>query len=344
MKVLVLLEYGLPHYREFIFEYLDEISDDFLVIHTGEDYKAKDYSFDTIRCDLTKVGIGRLAFHRDIWKYVREYDVIIGSFNFWRPMCWLPAYLTNKKCILWGQAFTRMDNVFSRGIKKSTAWQAEAVLLYTDRGKKYYNDKLNIDPNKVFVTGNTLDIPNHTFTREDRRYFLYVGRIQRRKQLDNMISVMSSIKKERGLNGEILRIIGDGPPTKDLKQLAEEEDVAEHVNFVGAVYKDEELIKHFSGALGYISPGHVGLGVVHSFSYGIPVITDRNENHAPEFYYCTDENSFLYEGRKGLESTVMNLLDDNEESYIKGKAAYDYYYEKLSARHTKEMFYQAITH
>lgn len=341
MKVVVLLEYGIPHYREFIFDYLNKICDDFLVVHTGEDFSNGEYSFKTVRCKVTKLGISRLGYHHDIVKYVREYDVIIGSFNLWRPMCWLPALLSDKKCILWGQAFGRRDNFFLRAIRRWAGRRADSVLVYTQRGKAYYKYKLGIE-DKVHVTQNTLYIPNHAYTNCERRYFLYVGRLQRRKYLTEMFEVMADIKKREGMQGEVFRIVGNGDILDELKQRAKSLGVAEHVNFVGAVYDDNELREHFSGALGYVSPAHVGLGVVHAFSYGIPVITHRTENHAPEFDYCNPVNSYLCNGREELKEVVEKLLKDGSESYKKGRAAYERYDKQLRAEHTQEVFRKAV--
>ena len=77
-----------------------------------------------------------------------------------------------------------------------------------------------------------------------------------------------------------------------LRELVRELDLESQVEFF-LNFDDFVLKSHFSNAIAYVSPGHVGLGVVHAFAYGVPVITISSFKHAPEFSYCSVSNSYL---------------------------------------------------
>ena len=90
-----------------------------------------------------------------------------------------------------------------------------------------------------------------------------------------------------------------------------------------------ELKKHFSKSYAYISPGPVGLGVLHSFSYGVPVVTLDYGKHGPEFSNIIDnENGLLFNNINELENIMINLVNNKKYANRLGSNAYSFYNEK----------------
>ena len=72
-------------------------------------------------------------------------------------------------------------------------------------------------------------------------------------------------------------------------------------------------------------PGALGLGVLHAFSYGVPVISPRDLHHGPEAENLVDaDNGLLYDhGPHHLLPTLQHLLDDPEWARYLGRRAFD---------------------
>jgi glycosyltransferase involved in cell wall biosynthesis len=114
------------------------------------------------------------------------------------------------------------------------------------------------------------------------------------------------------------------------------------VEWLPAIYDHEKLKKSFDGAIAYVSPGHVGLGVVHAFGYGVPVITIEGENHSPEIEYCSSSNSYLCDSEAEVGKMMERCLRDPDEHRGKRQAAYKSFLEKLSVENVFKAFEQHL--
>lgn len=167
-----------------------------------------------------------------------------------------------------------------------------------------------------------MKINNCELTSDEAKYFLFVGRLQPRKELDKVLFELQFIDAK-------LLIVGDGDLKNDLLNLVRKYQIENKVEFLPGIFKEEDLKKLFKNAIAYISPGAVGLGVVHSFAYGVPVITSTlDKNHGPEFSYLNENNSYLYEN--DLLSQMKLAMDDENLRNAKKKEAYDFYSNSLS--------------
>ena len=108
-------------------------------------------------------------------------------------------------------------------------------------------------------------------------------------------------------------------------------EAMEFVKFVGPVHDQAKLGVWFSHALAYVSPGHVGLGVLHSFACGVPVITCTGRLHSVEIYNCNDENSLVVPYTvDDVYGAMSSLYADKELQQKLSKAAYKHYWEKCT--------------
>ncbi|MCC5870743.1 MAG: glycosyltransferase family 4 protein, partial [Gammaproteobacteria bacterium] len=202
-------------------------------------------------------------------------------------------------------------------------------IAYTENGKQHLVD-WGFPEEKVSVAFNTLDVGNSGWT-SGGSYILYVGRLQKRKELDLAIRLLP----ETGL---VLRIVGDGDCLDELNELAERIEVSEQIEFHPGTFDESVLKEHFAGAIAYISPGHVGLGVVHAFSYAVPVITLRHRHHAPEFEYCNSCNSYICDNEDVLAQLLGTLDGDSGVHLQKRRAALEFYENQLSPQRMVDCF------
>lgn len=343
MKVLVILEFGIPPYRDFLFKFLSENENisELLIVHTGQKFPEFNYKYPNIL--VSTIKIGNFYFHKKVAKLIKEYDVIISSFHKFRPMCWLPMiWNKNKKWILW---MTGVGNnkypVTNKLFRSYFISKASSLIVYTDQAKNDVINSWNISANRIKVSNNTLLINNAEYSTESRGYFLYVGRIQKRKGLLKALKACSDLRKNYNIDIPFV-VVGDGEYKRVVKDYAKKNHIEDLVKLYPGTYDDKVLKKFYSKAIAYLSPDHVGLGVVQSFAYGIPVMTCRNKLHAEEFNYCSDDNSFLYENDQLLLHSIMNAFLKKDLSYTKGINSYSYYLKHLDYNIMNEAFLKAI--
>lgn len=314
----LILEYGIPHYRRFLFEFFNASFKRFHIYHSGERFE-NDNSFPNSKgFNIPIKGEFSLVFFNPI--NIIKSGVIISTFNINKPHTWIWILLMPwKKWILWGQGLGSSNFKPLFYFRKLIVKISKGYVVYTHAGKIKMISQ-GVDPNKISVAGNTLHISNHGQT-SGFKYFLYVGRIQKRKGLEKALEIC----REFNLN---IIIVGDG----EFKSILEKKYRSNtNVSFLNAIYDETALKGIFENAIAYVSPDHVGLGVVHSFAYGTPVITNKNKSHAPEFEYCNEENSYLYDEDFQLKDILLDAIKDKDKREKKGKSAYSYFKENLSS-------------
>lgn len=341
--MLIILEFGIPPYRDFLFKFLNkqpEISD-LLVVHTGQKFPKFNYSYPTLEVDTYKFH--NFFFHKNVINLIKKYDIIISSFNIYRPICWFPLiFIKDKKWILWMTGIGRDNFPFiNKEFRKFFINKANFLIVYTEQAKKNINNKWSIANSKIEVSNNTLKITNAELTKDKRYYFLYVGRIQERKGLLKSLISCYRLKKEYGLEIPLV-FVGDGDYIKILKKYVDQKSLHNLVTFYSGIYDDRILKNLYKNAIAYLSPDHVGLGVVHSFSYGIPVMTCKNKFHAEEFNYCNEKNSYLYDKDDDLLFYMKDAFKDVTGSFLKGKRGYSFYEENLDFKNMCYAFLKTI--
>lgn len=340
MKVVFLLEAGIPSYRNFLFSFLDDhpAVTDLLVIHTGKIYdnKVGDYKDKRVRF----IGSNKLGFHIGFWRYLLQADVIISSYNLRIITCWLPCFFLGKKMIFWGKGLGDVESKLVVWLRKWTANRVKYLLVYNDKKKEEIVNKLQISDCKVIAYQNTVRIENpQNFGTEKKSYFLYFGRIQERKGLIGLIDAYKEYVDCVGTPKYRLRFVGNGAFKESLIERANELNVGKHIEFFPAVYDDVSISDHFKLAKCYVSPFNVGLAVINSFSYGVPVITCKKPQVGPEFYYMNSKNAIVLDDISDL-APVFNKLEN--EAIVDSEEVYQFYIDNLHYSVMQRNFIETI--
>jgi glycosyltransferase involved in cell wall biosynthesis len=320
VKVLFIFEFGLPPYRRFIIDALHKLRADIRIV-SGTD-RFRGWKGSKERRLNRWLGEGESRFYWLNPYHVFDADIIFSTFNLRRPHTWIWIFvLPNKRWIFWGQGYWRKRNGLVEKVRRAALDRCSRYIAYTQHGKRNLID-WGFPEEKISVAFNTLDVGNSGWT-SGRSYVLYVGRLQKRKELDLLIRLLPGTSLA-------LRIVGDGVCLYELKDLVEQYRVSGQVEFHPGTFDEQTLKEHFSGAMAYISPGHVGLGVVHAFAYAVPVITLQNREHAPEFEYCNYSNSYICENERALAQLLGTLDADSAVHLGKKRAALELYETRLS--------------
>lgn len=164
--------------------------------------------------------------------------------------------------------------------------QAKAVIAYGSIGRDYLIS-LGINAEKIFIAQNTIDVEtcfkeverlkaNPSIIKEIRRKLglnkkkvvLYVGALEKRKKVENLITVFNDLKKE--ISNINLVIIGDGPYESELKGFVSSA-LIKHIHFLGRITKD--IGKYFLLCDVFVQAGWNSLAIIEAMAYGKPVIT-----------------------------------------------------------------------
>ncbi|MDE0005658.1 MAG: hypothetical protein OXQ29_23450, partial [Rhodospirillaceae bacterium] len=77
-----------------------------------------------------------------------------------------------------------------------------------------------------------------------------------------------------------------------------------------------------------VVPGYVGLVALHSFAYGVPVVTRRGEPHAPEFSNLAHGSNALICDRRGFADALVEVCTHPERAASLGRNGYRFYANK----------------
>jgi glycosyltransferase involved in cell wall biosynthesis len=231
----------------------------------------------------------------------KEHDVHVYWGEAHRLSTWasvIISRLTGKQVVFWTHGIYGNEGFIKRHIRVLFYRMADALLLYSDYGKRVLVEH-GFKPSNLYVIKNSLDsrlqnehynsslesvgrVKLQYFSEQDR-VIVFVGRIEPQKRLNLLLDVLSKLKAKGGQSYKLL-LIGDGSHSAELIELARHYDLDEDVHFYGACYDDEILAPLIMMADVCVSPGEVGLTAMHSLIYGTPVITHDNfSEQMPEF-------------------------------------------------------------
>jgi len=261
-----------------------------------------------------------------------DYDLIIVDpnlrmidyYRFYNKKYW-------KKLIGWGHLTGRTSaNKVAEWVRYHFFNKFPALVFYDYQTRNAYIEH-GFKADKLFVANNTQYVdPETVHPNEERRYFLYVGRIQERKGLDLALRAFANMKKQHN-DSQLEFVVVGGGDAEYLKTIAVEEGITDALRLVGPVHDQAKLGEWFSHAIAYVSPGHVGLGVLHSFACGVPVITCTGRLHSVEVSNCRPDNSILVPYEVGEVASAMDkLYVDKEYQKVLSENAYKHYWEKCT--------------
>ncbi len=111
----------------------------------------------------------------------------------------------------------------------------------------------------------------------DGKYVLFIGTIEPRKNLSNLLKALSILKRKTGSIPKLVVIGMKGWMHEDLARLIKELDLKDDIAFLGFL-TDDELRCFYSLAEVFVFPSYYegfGFPIVEAFSCGAPVVTSN---------------------------------------------------------------------
>ena len=340
MRILIHQE-NLYDYRLELLNKLGKIHQ-LVVLTSNNQLVNKGYNFRVIKGK--RIVIGKFIFNIGVLKLIfSRFDKFILLPNLYYPFTILLFFLIPKrKRIIWG-CDTKSRNIVLK-FRLLMARLSQSIIQYNPDEKNKLQ-KFKINTNKIFVANNTIYVPNSSYDETiEKTSLIYVGRLQARKKIDLLFKAFSKLNLSIREN-IMIEIVGDGNLKENLIKLSKSLNIDKSVIFHGKITDHEKLKKIFSRSYAYVSPDAIGLGLQHSFAYGVPVITSKDGFKGAEYYHLVNEkNCILWsEKEKSLKNAIEQVLikDINKRMSV---TCFNYYKESLSIDNMVNNFKEAITH
>jgi glycosyltransferase involved in cell wall biosynthesis len=256
---------------------------------------------------------------------------------------WMHA--RGRPVIGWGLGAPTLSGIFAafrRQRRKRFIEQFDSLITYSQTGAAQYAD-LGFPPENIFVAVNAVTPPpSHPLpvrpdpeTSQQSR-ILFVGRLQERKNLDNLISACAQLPFP--LQPELI-IVGDGPYQARLKNLAEE--IYPQTVFTGSLY-GVNLANQFRAADLFVLPGTGGLAIQQAMSYGLPVITAQADGTQADL--INDNNGWVVpaDDLAALKLTLQTALSNKNALRKMGAESYRIVSEEINLDRMVDVFIEAI--
>lgn len=280
-----------------------------------------------------------------------QYDVAIAEFNpriVSNVLACVYTRLLPVRFIWWGHGINPRSGRFSVRLRLWLTRLADAIIFYDSvQADKFV--ALGVPRETVFVAPNSIDTEEigclaQETPREQRNRILYIGRLIPEKKVPLLIRAFALVYPR--LQSETkLTIIGDGPDRAGLERLATHLRLADRVEFVGAIYAQDQLAPWFNSAWVSVSPGYVGLAAIHSLAYGVPMLVARDEPHRPEITALQDGVNGLFfrsDDAVLLAQKLLYLANDQERWRHMAQAARRTVQERFSLAAMVEAFERAV--
>jgi len=212
---------------------------------------------------------------------------------------------------------------------------ADKIVVTSQHTREYVIEKYGLNPERVVVIPNYVDTdafkPSKTTGKEKNR-IIFVGRLDREKNLVNLIDAVKTLDVE-------LVLIGEGPYEEILKTKVESERIG-NVSFLGVIPNERlplELNRSEIFVLVSIYEGNPKT-LLEAMACGLPVIgTDVRGikeviNHKKNGYLCDTS-------AESMKEAIMNVLESDELRGRMGRYARETIVEHYSVKSlaTKEL-------
>ena len=264
-------------------------------------------------------------------RIIRTYDVIFVSGN---PRVISDLLLgtfcriIGKKVVLWTMVNSYRGNKTALGLRLLWYRLFPVILVYTDKEVDFLRrkgftkqcivgmnnglDQANIDATIREVKAKDLVKWRKDHGLENKLLILSSARLDSKNQFDLVIKALTVVISK--IPGIHWILIGEGEEEAELKRMVTEFNLNNYVTFAGSIFDEKRLAPYFMSSKLFVHPSAVGLGLLHAFGYGLPVVIHgESEYHGPEYAafinYETGIN-FLKDDHLDLAEKINGILCD----------------------------------
>ncbi len=217
----------------------------------------------------------------------------------------------------------------------------DALLAYSRRGAEEYRAS-GFPERKIFVAPNAATRrpaqapPPRPEGFRGRPVVLFVGRLQARKRIDNLLRACAALPADLQPR---LTIVGDGPARAEFEELAAR--IYPRVEFAGA-RQGAALEPFFAAADLFVLPGTGGLALQQAMSYGLPVIAAEADGTQADLVRAENGWRVAPGSQAELTHALGEALSDARRLRAMGAASFRLVSEEVNVDEMVRAFLQAI--
>ena len=220
--------------------------------------------------------------------------------------------------------------------------QFDALITYSQAGAQEYAD-LGFPAEAIFTAPNAV-APKPTQPAPQRPLdyspggpvVLFVGRLQARKKVDQLIHACAALPREQQ---PVLWIVGDGPLRRELEALAAE--IYPKAKFYGAQH-DSELEQLFQGADLFVLPGTGGLAVQQAMAHALPVIVGVADGTQSDLVRAQNGWMLTAGSTSELTHKIADALGDLPRLRAMGLSSYEIVSRDVNLENMVAVFVDAV--
>ncbi len=181
------------------------------------------------------------------------------------------------------EKYSKKQAFIRRIIVKHQIRISDHIITVSNYSKNDICSRFGINETKVSVVYNSVELHKVEQMREPKKYFLFVGEIERAKNLITLIQAYSLLDDEIKSRYTIEVVGSKGNDFQNVKNTITELGITDRVIFHGYV-SDDELNNLYQEAYAFIFPSlfeGFGLPVLEAMAKGVPVICS-NSSSIPE--------------------------------------------------------------
>jgi glycosyltransferase involved in cell wall biosynthesis len=287
-------------------------------------------------------------------------DGLLDWLERWQPDALIveanPRYASTPRAIRWMYARRRPVLGWGLGAPPLRGWLAgwrrssrqrflrslDGIIAYSGHGAGEYR-ALGIPAERVFVAPNAAaprpqtPPPVRPPGFQGRPGVLFVGRLQARKRIDNLLRACAALPEPLQPR---LWIVGDGPARADFEHLAE--SLYPLAEFAGAHY-GADLEAYFHAADLFALPGTGGLAVQQAMSYALPVIAAQGDGTQDDLVRPQVSGWRIPpDDVPALGEALQDALSDPARLRRMGAASYRIVAEEVNLERMVDVFVQAV--
>ena len=217
----------------------------------------------------------------------------------------------------------------------------DAVIAYSRRGAQAYQN-LGFAPSRVFVAPNAAaprphgPAPQRPEPTGHRPTVLFVGRLQTRKRIDNLLRACAALPEPIQPS---LRIVGEGPARPEFEALAQ--TVYPSAEFLGERH-GADLEPVYSAADLFVLPGTGGLAVQQAMAHALPVIVAEGDGTQDDLVRASNGFQVRPNNLASLTDALQCALSDPARLRRMGTESYRIVVEEVNLEKMVEAFVYAI--
>ena len=345
MKKVVFLQKRIKEYRVPLFDGIGELYDVTVVGCQDPLIKGDHYATLKLTHRYWPVSLD-FIWDRNLRKLLRQADVIVRPTDFRTVNRFLlKAVAPKAKVISFGIGVSASYNEHYDEIDQSAQYLkmiegSDAVIFYYDYPKEKYV-KQGADPKKIFVSNNTVFVPETPLDRKPEN-LLFIGELYRQKGVDALIEQYGLAYKEDPAVPNLL-IVGDGAERGELEKAVRDSGLDNKITFMGKITDDARLKEIFDTAIVTISPKQAGLSVLKSMAFGVPFVTIENAITGGEIFNITDgETGVILKDETALKELILHSADNIDTYNAMGEKARAFYFANRTMAHSVRAFDEAI--